>query len=213
MVVDYLPLLFKGAVVTVELTVLAAVLSVPIAFGLGFGRLSKMRLVQGAAGLIVEVFRGTSLLVQLFWFYYVLPLLGVNLPRMTVAVVALALNTGAYGSEVVRSSILAVPRGQTEAGIALSMAPRQRLYRIILPQALVMMLPPFGNLLIELLKGTAIVSLITVPDLTLQATVIRAATMDLFKVFAVLLVLYFVIAYPLTLGVRWVERRVAVGRS
>lgn len=212
MVLNYLPLLLRGAVVTLQLTLAGAAVAFLIAFILGFGRLSRFRPLRAVTGLIVEIFRGTSLLVQLFWFYYVLPLFGLNLPEMTVGILALALNYGAYGSEVVRSSIQAVPKGQTEAGIALNMTPLQRMRRIILPQAFVMMLPSFGNLLIELLKGSALVSLITVPDMTLQATIIRSATMDLFQVFALLLVLYFIIAYPLTLGVRWVERRATVGR-
>lgn len=211
-VVDYLPLLFRGALVTIQLTLFSAAFAVPIAFLLGLGRLAKVRLVRRATGVVVETFRGTSLLVQLFWLYYVLPLFGVSLPQMVVGVAAIALNAGAYGSEIVRSAIQAVPKGQIEAGIALNMTPLQRLRHIILPQAFVMMLPPFGNLLIELLKGTALVSLITIPDMTMQAMIIRAATMDLFKVFAVVLVLYFMIAYLLTMGVRWVERRVTVGR-
>lgn len=101
----------------------------------------------------VEIFRGTSLLIQLFWIYFALPMvLDIRMSAMTAAILALGLNYGAYGSEVVRSSILAIPKGQIEASIALNMTPFQRMRRIIFPQAWTMMLPGFGNLQIELLK-------------------------------------------------------------
>jgi polar amino acid transport system permease protein len=102
----------------------------------------------------------------MFWFYFALPHFGIVLPAFAVAVITMGLNYGAYASEIVRSSILAIPKGQTEAAIALNMTPRQRMWRVILPQAFRLMLPGFGNISIELLKGTALVSLITLNDLT-----------------------------------------------
>jgi polar amino acid transport system permease protein len=132
---------------------------------------------------------------------------------LIAGVLALGLNAGAYGSEVVRSAILAVDTGQTEAGIALNFTPWQRMLRIILPQAFVMMLPAFGNLQIELLKGTALVSLITLSDLTYQAMILNASTLKTTEIFSLLLIMYFLIAWPLTRGVRWLEQRLSVGRS
>lgn len=162
----------------------------------------------------VEVFRGTSLLVQLFWIYFVLPLFDINLTALQAGVAAIALNYAAYGSEVVRSSIVAIPKGQTEAGIALNMTRLQRMRLVILPQAFVRMIPPFGNLLIELLKSTALVSLITLSDLTHEAVLLRKANIhDTVTIFVLLLIIYFLIAYALTLGMRWLERRVTAGRS
>ncbi len=210
---DLLPSLAKGAVLTVEVTVLSALVAFAASFLAGFGRLSRRKSVRALAAVYVEVFRGTSLLVQLFWLYYALPLLGVELPPMAAGVIALGLNHGAYGSEVVRSAVLAVPRGQTEAAIALNMTPWQRMRRVILPQAFVMMIPSFGNLLIELLKGTSLISLITLADLTFQGMVLR--TFDAsrtFEIFALILVVYFALAYPLTLGMRGLERRLTAGR-
>lgn len=125
----------------------------------------------------------------------------------------LGLHFGAYGSEVVRSSILAVPKGQTETGIVLNMKPRQILRKIILPQAFLMMIPTFGNYLIELLKATAVVSLITLPDLMFQASMLQNTTLRTTESFGMVLLIYFCLAYPLTLGVRWVERKLSVGRS
>ncbi|MGQ7279089.1 ectoine/hydroxyectoine ABC transporter permease subunit EhuC [Brevibacillus thermoruber] len=210
---DLFPSLAKGAALTVEVTVLSALVAFAASFLAGFGRLSRRKSVRALAAVYVEVFRGTSLLVQLFWLYYALPLLGVELPPLAAGVIALGLNHGAYGSEVVRSAVLAVPRGQTEAAIALNMTPWQRMRRVILPQAFVMMIPSFGNLLIELLKGTSLISLITLADLTFQGMVLR--TFDAsrtFEIFALVLVVYFALAYPLTLGMRGLERRLTAGR-
>ncbi|HHY90659.1 MAG TPA: amino acid ABC transporter permease, partial [Clostridiales bacterium] len=139
-------------------------------------------------------------------------ILGLRLPPMLAGILALGLNAGAYGSEIVRSSILAIPKGQEEAGIALNMNPRQRMWRIILPQAFVMMLPAFGNLQIELLKGTALVSLITLSDLTYQAMVLNASTLRTTEIFSLLLVMYFLIAWPLTQGIRLLEKKLSAGR-
>lgn len=210
---DLFPSLAKGAALTVEVTVLSALVAFAASFLAGFGRLSRRKGVRALTAVYVEVFRGTSLLVQLFWLYYALPLLGVELPPLAAGVIALGLNHGAYGSEVVRSAVLAVPRGQTEAAIALNMTPWQRMRRVILPQAFVMMIPSFGNLLIELLKGTSLISLITLADLTFQGMVLR--TFDAsrtFEIFALVLVFYFALAYPLTLGMRGLERRLTAGR-
>ncbi len=125
----------------------------------------------------------------------------------------LGLNIGSYGSEVVRGAIQSVPLDQREAAVALNFTPAQTMWRIILPQALVAMLPPFGNLLIELLKSTALVSLITLSDLTFEAQVIRAATFRSAEVFSVVLVLYFLVAQAMNRGVRALENRMTAGRD
>lgn len=204
---DLLPILMRGFSVTVQLTLTSAALALVIAIIAGLGRLSPLRPIRFLAGTYVEVFRGTSVLVQMFWFFFALPLFGITLTPFMAGVVALSLNIGAYGAEVVRGAILAVPKGQTEAAIALNMTPAQRMRRVILPQALVLMMPPFGNLVIELLKATALVSLITIPDITFQGMSLRQTTGRTAEIFLLLLLLYFAIAYPLTLAVRWIERR------
>ncbi|UOF91114.1 ectoine/hydroxyectoine ABC transporter permease subunit EhuC [Fodinisporobacter ferrooxydans] len=207
-----LPSLLQGAVVTIEITLISAVLSFFMAFIAGFGRLSKFFIIRMIASIYIEVFRGTSLLVQLFWLYFALPMFGLQLPPMVAGIIALVLNYGAYGAEVVRSAILAVPKGQTEASIALNLSNWQRMRLVILPQALLIMLPTFGNNLIELLKSTSLVSLVTIADLTFKGIELQTTTLQSTTIFSLLLILYFVIAYPLSLGVRWIERRVSVGR-
>lgn len=210
--IDILPSFWEGAKITIELTLYSAVIAFFLAFAAGFGRLSKFRAVRYIAATYVEIFRGTSLFVQLFWIYFALPLFGIMLPKMVAGVLALSLNAGAYGSEIVRSTIISVPKGQTEAAIALNMTPWQRTWLVILPQALVMMLPAFGNLIIELLKGTALVSLVTLSDLTFVATVLNSSIMRPTEIFSVLLIIYFVISLPFTRGIRWIEHRLSVGR-
>jgi polar amino acid transport system permease protein len=217
----FLPRLLEGAWITVQVTAFAAVLGLVMAMISGLGRLSERRVVRGVAGTYIEIFRGTSVLVQLFWFVFALPLVGFALGRpwsrwldlnlLTAAVLALGLNIGSYGGEVVRGAVQAVDKGQTEAAIALNLTPTHRIRRIIFPQALVAMLPPFGNLLIELLKGSALVSVIALSDLLFVAQQIRARTGETTLVFSLVLVIYFVIAYTVTLGMRRLERRAATG--
>ena len=210
--IDLISTLLQGVRITIIVTILGILLGFTFAFLAGFARLSKNKLLRSLATIYVEVFRGTSLLVQLFWIYFALPLLGLRLPTLVAGVLALGLNAGAYGSEVVRSSILSIPKGQMEACIALNMTPSQSMLRIILPQAFVKMLPSFGNLQIELLKGTSLVSLITLSDLTYQATILNASTLKTTEIFSLLLLMYFIIAWPLTRGVRYLEHRLTVGR-
>lgn len=158
----------------------------------------------------------TSLLVQLYWIFYVLPLFGISLPKLTAGFLSVGLNVGAYGAEIVRGSILSVQRGQWEAAYALSMSPWKRMRRIILPQAIVLMLPPWGNLLIELLKGTALVALIGVADLMFVAKQINGSTFLSAEAFGTALVIYYLLARVLiTPAMRRLERSMArrLGRA
>lgn len=211
--VELAPLLLEGAGITIQVAVLSWLLMLPIATAAGLARLSKFAAVRAVTVVYVEVFRGTSLLVQLFWLYFVLPFVGVELPKLAAGVLAIALNYGAYGSEIVRSSIQAVPKGQWEAAVALNMTPWQRMSRVIFPQAFVRMLPPFGNLSIELLKSTSLVYFITLSDLTYQAMVLRNNYVSMTpQIWATLLVMYFALAGIVTLGFKLLERRLQAGR-
>ncbi|MFC6333832.1 ectoine/hydroxyectoine ABC transporter permease subunit EhuC [Paenibacillus septentrionalis] len=212
---ELLPPLLKGLQVTLLITIYSTLLALALAFIAGFARLSRFRIIRSTAAIYVEVFRGTSLLVQLFWMYFALPiLLDIRVPAMTAAVIAIGLNYGAYGSEVVRSTVVAIPKGQVEASIALNFTPFQRMKNIILPQAWAMMLPSFGNLQIELLKGTSLVYLITLTDLTYQGMMLR--TYDISQTTAIfiwILILYYAAASLLTCVIRLAERKAAVGRG
>lgn len=202
--------LLEGLLVTLRITLGAALLAIPLAIGAGLARRSEHVWLRGIATTYVEVFRGTSALVQLFWFYFVLPMFGLRLPALLVGIVVLALNAGAYGAEVVRGAIQAVPPGQREAGVALNFSRAQIMRRVVLPQALPAMLPPAGNLLIELLKNTALVSLITITDLTFRGQLLRSETLQTTQIFGLMLLMYFAVALVITGMIRWLERRVRV---
>lgn len=199
--------ILSGTLVTVLLTVLASVLAIAIALAAGLMRLSPNAVLRGTATVYIEIFRGTSLLVQLYWIFYVLPLFGITLEKFTAGFVAVGMNLGAYGAELVRGAILSVPRGQWEAALALNMTPARRMIRVILPQAVLIMLPGWGNLLIELLKGTALVALIAVADLMFQVKQINGTTFLSAETFGTALIIYYVIArFMITPFMRWLER-------
>lgn len=207
----YIPLMLQGAVVTIELTVLSCAFALLIAFPAGLGRLSRYRAIRVLATAYIEFFRGTSVFVQLFWAYFVLPLFGISLTPMQAGVLALSLNLGAYGAEVVRGAIQSIGRDQVEACRALNLTRWQALRHVIVPQAFVLMLPVFGNNAIELLKGTAVVSLISLADLTFQAQVVRAQTGNTLMPFMFILLVYFCISSLISFSVRRLERRLAHG--
>jgi polar amino acid transport system permease protein len=202
-----------GVQATVLLTLGGAVVAVVCALAAGLGRLSRRAAVRAVATGYVEVFRGTSALVQLFWFYFALPFVGIRLDAITAGIVVLGLNIGSYGAEVVRGAIQAVPPGQREAGVALGFTPRQIRWRIVVPQAAVAMMPPAGNLLIELLKASALASLITVHELTFQGQLLRDATLRTLEIYAVVLLMYYALARLITWGMGRLERRLARGRD
>ncbi|MGW7195450.1 ectoine/hydroxyectoine ABC transporter permease subunit EhuC [Streptomyces chryseus] len=204
--------ILPGIWITIQLTVYSAALATLVAFGVGIARTHHSRVVRFLAGFYTEVFRGTSALVLMFWLFFVMPgLFGWALVPMWAAVLALGLSYGAYGAEVVRGALNAVAPAQREAGVALSFTLWQRMRLILLPQAVPEMIPPFNNLLIELLKGTALVSLLGVADTSFAAYLVRLATQESVEIYSVTLVVYFVIAFVLTRGMRVLERRAKAG--
>jgi polar amino acid transport system permease protein len=201
------PEFLSGLWVTIYVTILCAIAALVIAVVLGLLARTERLFPRTCARIVIEFFRGTSLLVQLFWLYFVLPLLGYRLDPLLVAVVAFGLNFGAYGAEVVRGAINAVPRPQWEGSVALNLTPYQRMRRVILPQALPLMLPPFNNLLIQLLKSTPLVFLLGITDLTYWGDQYRNSVGNEAFIFPVLLVLYFVLSYVFTLFMHVLEAR------
>jgi polar amino acid transport system permease protein len=208
---EFLPGLLEGALVTIEITIGGAILAVIMAFIAAIAKMYGARPVRWLAVAYIEVFRGTSALVQLFWLFFVLPHFGITLDPLTVAILALGLNVGAYGAEVVRGAIGAVHRGQWEACTALNMTRMTALRRIIVPQAFVRMIPPWGNLFIELLKATSLVSLITIGDLAFKAQQMNQTTFRTLEIFSIVLVFYLAIASIITVAMRALEERAAAG--
>ncbi|WP_035426956.1 MULTISPECIES: ectoine/hydroxyectoine ABC transporter permease subunit EhuC [Sediminibacillus] len=204
----------QGINITVTVLIASAVLSYLIAFIAGFGRLSNNIFIRKFTGFYVEVFRGTSLIVQLFWFYYALPgLFDIHLATdFWAAVIAIAMNYGAYMSEIVRGSILSVAKGQREAATALNMSRFQRMRLVILPQAVRMMLPEFGNYLIQMLKATSLVSLVGLTDILYHGDVFRSTHLSLAPtVYILILIFYFILALPLIWLTRWAEKQSSKG--
>lgn len=205
---DYLVPLGKGAWVTVQLTFWSTILGAILAFAAGIGKLSAIWFLRWISVAYIEVFRGTSLLVQLFWLYFALPILGamvgldLRFSPVLVGILALSLNIGAYGAEVVRGSIQAVSKSQYEAARALNFTSRQALFRIALPQAIPEMMPPFDNLAIQNLKDTALVSLITLGDLAFRAEQLRNFTQDSTVIYTLVLFMYFGMALVVTAFMR-----------
>ncbi|MFJ9990495.1 ectoine/hydroxyectoine ABC transporter permease subunit EhuC [Pseudomonas putida] len=211
---ELLPLLIQGAWVTIQVTFFGSLLAIVAAILAALGRMSPWRLVSWFSVTYIEVFRGTSLLVQLFWLFFVLPLppFNLELSPYAVAIVGLGLHIGAYGAEVMRGAIGSVAKGQYEAATALNFSAYKRFRRIILPQALLAAIAPGTNLLIELLKNTSLVSLITLSDLSFRARQLDQATFQTLEIFSLALVMYFILAQAINLGMRAIERRLARGR-
>ncbi|MFC8801061.1 ectoine/hydroxyectoine ABC transporter permease subunit EhuC [Promicromonospora sp. NPDC057138] len=206
---ELLPQLGEGVLVTLGLTLGGAVLALLIAFTLGFGSRARTRWAHVPSRVVVEFFRGTSLVVQIFWLYYVLPLppFYVELDPLACGILALGLNYGAYAAEVVRGSINSVAKGQWEAAIALDLGPVHRMRRVIMPQAWPLMIPMFTNLLIQLVKGSALAAYISLHDLNFFTEELRERTSETVFSYTVGLLLYFAVAYLLTLAMNALEVR------
>ena len=216
---QYLNPLMLGAWVTIELTIYSTVFGAILAFAAGIGKLAHNPLIRAISIGYIEIFRGTSLLVQLFWLYFALPVAGqaigidLRLPPVAAGVLALSLNIGAYGAEVVRGAIQSVSKDQFEAAKALNFTPRMTLWRVALPQSIPEMMPPFGNLAIQNLKDTALVSLISLSDLAFRAEQLRNFTQDSTTIYTLALLMYFGLALVLTAMMKLLERFVGRWRA
>lgn len=214
--ITYGPKFSSAAITTVQVFVYSSLLAVIISIIFGIMRLSKNLIIQVLATIYIEFYRGTSLIIQMFWIYYVLPLFGLPLPALLAGVLALGMNFGAYGAEVLRAGILAVPKGQWEGALALNFSKAKRMQRIIIPQIYPIILPPAANLAVELLKGTALVSLITLVDLMFVAKQINMMTWLSAQSFGLALLIYYIMArFVLVPFLRWLEVLAAkkVGRG
>ncbi|MFF0202236.1 ectoine/hydroxyectoine ABC transporter permease subunit EhuC [Streptomyces sp. NPDC005017] len=205
-------LVLEGAWTTLQLLVLSALLAAAVSFVVGVARVHRRWFVRFLAGFYTEVFRGTSALVMIFWVFFVLPVaFGWQLVPLWAGTLALGLTYGAYGSEIVRGALNAVDPAQNEGGIALSFTPWQRMRLVLLPQAVPEMVPPFCNLLIELLKGTALVSVMGMGDLAFSGNLVRLALQESSEIYAYILLIYFAIAFVLTRLMKGLENRLKAG--
>jgi polar amino acid transport system permease protein len=206
------PQLLRGAWITVEITAVALVLGCVLGLLVGIGRLKpQRRIVYGLCTAYVAAIRGTPLLVQLFILFFGLPQFGILLPAFFCGVIGLGIYSGAYVSEIVRGSIQSIDRGQMEAARSLGMSYGKAMRNIVLPQALVRMIPPLGNEFIALIKNSALVSLLTIHDLMHEGQKIISVSYRSLEVYLAIAVLYFVLTGLTTLALRRIEQRLRAG--
>jgi polar amino acid transport system permease protein len=208
----FLSVIAQGLPETVIATVGGIALTIVLSFAAGLALLSPRRWVRVISRIYVEGLRGTSEVVQLFWIFFALPVLvGFEIVPIWGGVLVLGLNHGAYGAEIVRGAIQSVPRAQYEGALALSLSPAQRMFRVILPQAVVEMIPPFNNLFIQLLKSTSLLSFVFISEITRQATQILVPRFNpqVLEIFLLLLLVYLVLSLIITAVMRVLERKAA----
>jgi polar amino acid transport system permease protein len=202
-----IPYLLQASATTLWLAVVCIGLS--SAFGLAAGLLSVITGSVGRTAILslIYVLRGIPILVQLFLVYFGLPFIGLVVNPYGVAIVAISLHMGALIAEIVRGSLLSLPQAQGEGGLALGLTPRQVVWKILMPQALVAALPPYVSLIPVTIKATAMASVINIWELTLASKEVAAQTLDTFRTFGYAFALYFMLCYPFTLLGNRLERR------
>jgi polar amino acid transport system permease protein len=211
LIAQVLPYLLRGAVMTILLTVVSMALALLAGMVLALMRLSRNRMFNLISGAYIEGIRGTPLLVQLFIIYYGLPQYGIRLDAFTAGVLGLSMNYSAYLAEVYRAGILAIDRGQWEAGGSIGLSRTSLLRYIILPQAVRILLPPVGNYFISMLKDSALVSTISIIELMRAAQLRVAITFRAMDIYLLVALIYFLMSYPIALFIRYYERKASRG--
>jgi polar amino acid transport system permease protein len=210
-VVANAPLLAQGLVNTLKVTGVSLACGLALGLGLALLRLSWHRLAAWPAGFVIEVFRTTPPLVQLFWVFFALPLIvGIEMTPFIAAIVTFSIQSAAFFAEVFRAGIVSIERGQWDGALAIGMSRRQALRRIVLPQAVKRMIPAFLERAIELMKTTTLVATIAYADLLFEANEISQKTFRPLETFTVVALIYFVVIFAVSLLARQFERRLAV---
>lgn len=201
--------LIKGLWVTLEIAALAGIISLVIGLATAMLRLSHSVVGRTLAWCYIEVIRNTPILVQMLIVYFIIAAV-LGIPRQWAGILCLALYEGAFAAEIIRGAIVAVRKGQWEAGRSLGFSTASLYRDIVLPQAVPLMLPPLGGVLVNLVKHSAVVSVIAVFDLTTQARTAVADTFMAFEIWLTTAALYLLVTVTLSLGVGWLERRYRV---
>jgi polar amino acid transport system substrate-binding protein len=206
-VTTYLPTLVQAA----GMTILLSVVSFPLAIGIGvlvaLGRLYGPGWLRAPLTAYVEFLRGTPLMLQLYFIFFVLPEVGINVPALATAILGLAINYSAYESEIYRAGLQAIPPGQMEAALSLGLTRAQAIRTVVLPQAFRIVIPPVVNDFIALFKDTSVCSVITVIELTKQFSILSKSTLAILEMMGLTALLYLAMSYPLSLAARYVEKR------
>lgn len=206
-VIGVMPRLLAATPVVIYLAVGAMALALVLGLVVALARISKFKLLKAITTVYVEIFRGTPLLVQLVYIYFVLPSIGISMEPITAGIIGLGLNYAAYLSEVFRTSILAVESGQNEAALSLGYTPNQALWRIVIPQSFTVSLGPIGNYFIAMIKDTALTSVIAVMEILKTANSINSETFQTTPIYTAAALLYLVISLPLSRLVTVLERK------
>lgn len=209
---DWSPQIYKATWVTIELTACSFALAIALGLLLAVGKLSPIKLVRGFCSAYIEVARGIPALAVLFLLYFGLVPLGIVFDAFVAGFVGLGMSAAGYIAEVFRAGIQAIHKGQREAALAVGMTPAMTFQYIILPQAVRIILPPMLNMLILLLKDTSICSLISTPELMLRAKDLAMMSFLPMHLFLLVAVIYFLLAWPLSMLTRRVEVRMQQGR-
>ncbi len=204
---EYLPLLMLGVVATIEVSVGAVLLSIPLGLLWALCRLSGKPIISTPVGWMINVIRGTPIIVFLFYIYFVIPDLGIELNSMQAAIFGLAFAYSTYLSEIFRADIEAVDSGQMEAARSIGMGKTLAMRRVVLPQALRIALPPFANMLVMMIKDSAIASTIAVTEITRQGQLLASATFDNTTIYTLVAVIYLAMTLPLMSFTKWLENR------
>lgn len=205
--------IFEGFRITATVTACGLMFAVPFALSFGVAQYLTKGILRFIVTAIIEFWRSSAVIILLFVFYYVLPVVGIQMSAIAVSALVLGLNAGGYASQAVRAGLQSLDRGQQEAALALGLRRPQVLCLIELPQALTRMAPTFINQLIQLIKGTALVSLVTLADMTFRAKELAEIEYNPVGIYTSLLLAYFVVCYPITVFGRWMELRISSGRE
>ncbi len=204
---DSLPLLMRGALVTLQIAALSTTIGIILGTLLGLAHTSKSRLARWLVTLYVTIIRGIPMLIQITFAFYVLPQFGIQLLAFWVAVVAIGFNSAAYVSQIIKAGIRSIGKGQIEAGRVLGLSPLQITRFIVLPQAFRVVIPALGNEFITLVKDSSLASTIGVVELTKEGTFIRGRTLDALTVFTAVAMIYLIITTALSIFINWFEQR------
>jgi len=203
--------LLAGLLITVELTFVVIILSLVFALFVALAGMSRITALRWLVKSYIEVIRGTPLLLQLIYVYYVLPEIGIRLNAFTAGVIALTINYSAYISEVYRGGIQAISRGQHDAAAALGMTHALSMRRIILPQAIRIIIPTLGNYFIGLFKDTALCSAVSIQELVFTAQIRAALNFQYFTLYTIVMAMYFAVSFPAARLVNYLERITRAG--
>lgn len=207
----FIPPLLDGAGLTIEVSIIAFACAFILGGALASMSLSSFQVMRLTSRIYIEVMRGTPLLLQLFFIYYVLPSAGIVLEPFVAAVIGLAANYGAYMAEVFRAGIQAVPRGQWEAGASIGMSRAKAMRRVIFPQAGRIVIPSIGNFFVSIFKDSALVSIITMRELMFTGQLLASSTFKHFEIYGLVAAIYLSISYPAARLVEFIERRFKIG--